>query len=143
MTSVLDVQSNIVLLGKGDTSLDIGSSSDVDNVAGVVTQTTRLGPRSERVASVVLEVHVQELSGRIDAEIMSVYLNSHNMRFYASCNLLVQLGLVPSSLNLCTECSVVVVERRIVASTGLGNSGDQASIDGLVECIPLRSCWPV
>lgn len=143
MTSVLDVQANIVLLGKADTSLDIGSSSDVDDVAGVVTQTTRLGPRSERVASVVLKVHVQELSRRIDAEIMSVDLNLLIMCFYASSNILVQLGLVPPSLNLCAECSVVVVERRIVASTGLGNSGDQASIDGLVERIPLRSRWPV
>lgn len=81
MTSVLDVQANIVLLGEGDTSLDIGSSSDVDNVAGVVTQTTRLGPRSERVASVVLKVHAQELSGRVDAKIMSVYLNLLDIYF--------------------------------------------------------------
>jgi hypothetical protein len=42
MTSVLDDQSNVVLASKSDTSNHVVGPCDVDRVAGVIAQFTRL-----------------------------------------------------------------------------------------------------
>ena len=67
MASVLDDESYVLVLGKGDAGLDVSRACDVDHVADVVAKLAWLRGRRERVAGVIPKVHAHEVGGRIDA----------------------------------------------------------------------------
>ncbi len=67
MACVLDDESYVLVLGKGDAGLDVSRARHVDHVADMVAEQTWLRGGREWVAGVVPKVHAHEVGGRIDA----------------------------------------------------------------------------